>query len=397
MKVLARCASPPRRPVAKRAARRGLRSGAAVSMLLATFVASGACSRGLPDSDPVSPVPGSSFRDGSIVDGSTDGGGTPGPDVAPPSPDLAIDTPPPPPPDASDDPMPPPPPDVESDMGGSDNQSLETVLVPAAGTLVAFSTKLDVGELYLLKARGMVDLGGTGLDAEYTFAATGGTGTDVVSGNDVGVDMGQKELILPGIGRMPPVVSATRKKWFGAFRADHVYYMVVTGNGQALPLKLIRPAGAPPGTGEIVVTLYRLTPAATKAIGAPLEQPPFVIPFTKTTESNAFKPVAGAVYLLQAQGETQVGTGVADNGDAEFDDYRADGTGANEGETTFDYGICVDEACSAKRARKWGPFRKDHNYFMLYAGNGAAIRFSYCDSNYADNMGGLPVKIYATP
>jgi hypothetical protein len=270
---------------------------------------------------------------------------------------------------------------------GNNPLALESIDVPASGDAVTSTMKLDSGELFLLKAAGIVDLGGSQLDAE--FAA----GMDSVGAVDVGIDTGFKELILSGSGGAPPKMGPNRQKWFGAAQADHIYYMKVTGTGAPLSLKLIKPAGAMPGTGSISVAVFRLTPMA-PALTTPKES--VMVPFTKAMESSMLAPAAGTVYLLQAAGEAQVG-GKGANGDAEFDDYNPDGTGSNEGEGGADFGICVDEGCIAKRVRKWGPYRKDHDYFMLYAGTGMPIKFTYCDTGYGDNAGGMTVKLFAMP
>jgi hypothetical protein len=286
------------------------------------------------------------------------------PDAAPP---VVVDA-------AGPSSLPPPP-------GGA------SVDVPASGDAV-MTASLDMGEIYLLSASGAVDLGGTTLDAEYA-----GQGMDSMGADDVGIDTGVKALILAGAGRNPPMVSGNRQKWFGPYRADHVYYQWVTGADAPLALKLIKPAGAS-GSGSIKVTLSKLTP--TPNLGDALET--VMVSFlTKTAiETSMTTPAVGKVYLLQANGESQVG-GKGHNGDAEFDDYSAAGTGSNEGEGGADFGICVNEACTAKRALKWGPFRKDHDYFMLFAGTGMPIKFGYCDTGFGDNAGAMPVKIFALP
>jgi hypothetical protein len=215
-----------------------------------------------------------------------------------------------------------------------------------------------------------------------------------VGGTDVGIDNGMKELILPGAGSAPPVVGPNRMKWFGPARADHTYYMVVIGAGAPVTLKLVGPAGAA-GSGRISVSIFRLTPVA-DGIGKAAETVMVAFKPKTATETSLLKPAAGSVYLLRAFGESQVG-GPGNNGDAEFDDYKS-GTSANEGEGGKDFGICVDEPCATKRARKWGPYRKDHDYYLLYAGNGMPINFAYCDTgSYGDNAGGMPVEIYAVP
>ena len=266
--------------------------------------------------------------------------------------------------------------------------ALESFEVPASGEAVASKTKLDTGELFLLKAVGVVDFGGSKVDAEYAGDA------DMSGGTDVGIDTGMKELILPGAGAAGPMTSANRMKWFGGPRADHTFYMVVIGAGAPASLKLIKPAGASAGTGSIAVSIYRLTPMA-EGLGKALETVMVILKPKTLTETSMLKPAAASVYLLRAFGESQVG-GAGNNGDADFDDYKS-GTSANEGEGGKDFGICIDEPCSIKRMRKWGPFRKDHNYYMLYAGNGMAINFAYCDTGYNDNAGSLPVEIYNVP
>ena len=101
-------------------------------------------------------------------------------------------------------------------------------------------------------------------------------------------------------------------------------------------------------------------------------------------------------------------------GDAEFHDYHADGHGFNEGEAGVDFGLGVDEPTVGRpdapttgpnhpqRQRKWGQFRLDHTYYLLYAGTGDAIGLNYHDSGgktgiYKDNDGFLPVSIFAVP
>jgi hypothetical protein len=266
-----------------------------------------------------------------------------------------------------------------------------SVDVPASGDAV-MTASLDSGEIYLLSATGSVTMGAAGVDAEYAFSGSA-QGMDSMGADDVGIDTGVKALVLAGAGRNPPMVSGSRQKWFGAYRADHVYYQWVTGAGAPLALKLIKAAGAS-GSGSIKVTLSKLTP--TPNLGDAVESVMVSFLTKAAVETSMITTAMGKVYLLQANGESQVG-GKGHNGDAEFDDYKADGTGSNEGEGGADFGICVNEACTAKRALKWGPFRKDHDYFMLFAGTGMPIKFGYCDTGFGDNAGAMPVKIFALP
>jgi hypothetical protein len=127
-------------------------------------------------------------------------------------------------------------------------------LVPASGASAASKTLLDAGELFLLKATGTLDAGADKFDAEYGGFASGGTGQDVEAGIDVGVDTGFK------LERVPAGTMAGRKKWFGSYRADHTYYVIVTGTGAALSLKMVLPAGAS-GTGGVTVSIMRLSPS----------------------------------------------------------------------------------------------------------------------------------------
>jgi hypothetical protein len=294
-------------------------------------------------------------------------------------------------PDLGGGPSDPPPP--------SSAGALETVRVSASGQPVRLQTSLAAGEIYLLKASGAVDLAGQRADAEYSFGA--GAPADEAGGADVGIDVGLKQIhrhvhytpTPPGPGRM---------KWTG-YRDDHVYYMLVTGEGAPLSLALTRPAGAT-GSGEITVALYPLSPAPPK-LGPELET--VMVPVLKTVVSGTVATTAGKPYLLQAQGAGKVGGGGLHMGDAEYMDWDAEGNKANEGEAGADFGIGVDElafdrmsgAAYKPRERWWGPWRKDHTYYLLFTGTGKPIQFLYFDSGYGDNSptDKLSVRIFAAP
>jgi hypothetical protein len=282
------------------------------------------------------------------------------------------------------------------DGGGSSGalgMPLETFQVLPGGTGTS-KLSLEKDQIYLLRASGAIDFAGTKVDAEYA-STDGTTGMDTAGGADVGLDNGLKELILLGAGAAPPKAGPNRMKWFGGFRADHVYYMWMTGAGAAVNLKLVAPAGSAAGSGSIAVAIYQLTPIPT-AIGKPIESVPVSYLTKAAREMSMMKPAQGHVYLLRANGESQVG-GAGSNGDADFDDYGPTSTNANQGEGGADFGICVDEGCTALRKLKWGPYRKDHDYYMLYAGTGMPITFAYCDTGFGDNKGSVPVDIYELP
>jgi hypothetical protein len=255
---------------------------------------------------------------------------------------------------------------------------------------VPTKVSLDNGELFLLKATGATDAGADQTDAEYG-AITGGAGQDVVGNVDVGIDIGVKfERVLPG-------VTAGRKKWFGAYRADHTYYMIVTGTGAPLSLKLVRAAGAT-GTGNIRVEVLHLSP--TPALPAALET--LQTPVTQTTVKSTMTTNTGVVYLLQAAGSGKVGGGGLGEGDADWMDYDANGGGkVDVGDANTDYGLGVDEANPKAPPRPywWGAWRKDHTYCLLYAGTGSPINFTYIDVGYGDNSTTykLTVKVFPVP
>jgi hypothetical protein len=281
---------------------------------------------------------------------------------------------------------------------------LETIQLSGAARSTA---PLVRGELYLLRASGVVTVGARRLDAEWAFAPDGSGATDTLDALDVGIDVGTKR-VLPATGRKPAPPSDERTKWFGAYREDHVYHLLLTGEGTPLSLRLIAPQ---PVAGALAVSVFRLSPAP-PAIGAPLET--VMVPVReKVSVRSACKPPVGSVHLLQAVGEVQVG-GPGAMGDAEFHDYKADGRGHNEGEAGVDFGVGVDQAevgtpgmsttgpGHQQRHHKWGPFRLDHTYYMLHAGTGDAIGLSYHDSGgktgiYKDNDGFMPVSIFPVP
>jgi hypothetical protein len=282
-----------------------------------------------------------------------------------------------------------------SGAGGANVPVLETLAVPGSGDSVSSKISLDQGELFLLKAAGSVGAGADVTDAEFgggdaTATATA-AGQDLVSGTDVGLDVGVK------VERVTSGTTAGRKKWFGPYRADHTYYMTLTGAGIPLTVKLVR-AGATTSPGSIAISIFRLSP--TPAITTPLET--LKVPVNKQMAHTQMTPEKGTVYLLQAAGSGKTGGANLGLGDADWMDWSADGTGKEDiGDNNVDYGLGVDEANTAvtPRLRWWGPWRKDHTYYQLYLGAGTPIQFMYYDSGYTDNSATdqLTVQVFAVP
>jgi hypothetical protein len=283
-------------------------------------------------------------------------------------------------------------------VGGAPAMAVETVPVPASGEPVTMKTSLAMGEVYLLKAWGTVDLGAQKVDAEYGFGS--GMPADEAGGMDLGIDIGMKQ-IHPMVHRTPTPPGPGRMKWQGGYRDDHVYYMTVTGEGKALSLKLDKTGT---GSGALSVALIPLSPTPPK-LAEPLEA--VMVPVTKTMVMSTMSPQSGKLYILQASGYGKVGGGGTGQGDADYMDWQANGAGANEGEAGSDFGIGVDELPGAKmagagyqpRMRWWGPWRMDHTYYMVFAGTGKPIQFLYFDSGYGDNSptDKLTVKIFEAP
>jgi hypothetical protein len=177
-------------------------------------------------------------------------------------------------------------------------------------------------------------------------------------------------------------------KWFGPYRADHVYYVIVNGEGKALSLNLLGP-GAGPGTGNITISIYRLSPTPA-SVGNLVDT--VMVPLTNASTKSTGATMVGTVYLLQCGGQGPVGGGGIGDGDADWMDYAADGAGKVDiGDAHTDYGLGVDEPfvgaanTNSPRKRWWGQWRMDHTYYMLFAGTGSPIEFNYYDSGYADN------------
>ncbi len=281
--------------------------------------------------------------------------------------------------------------------GGSGGQAsvpnaVESIAVRADGQAATSKASLDNGELYLLKATGIAEVGGVSLDAEYGNFTGSAVGQDSISGTDVGVDVGVK------VERTPKGTTAGRKKWFGNYRVDHTYYLILTGSGAPLSLKLVAPVGA--GAGAVTVSLFRLSPSA-PALAPALET--VLANVTKPTVRSTLATAAANVYLLQASGSGKTGGLNLALGDADWMDWAADGKGKVDiGDLDVDYGLGVDESDPTKTPRQhwWGPWRKDHSYFMLFAGTGATISFSYYDvGDYGDNSktDKLTVHVFAVP
>jgi hypothetical protein len=282
----------------------------------------------------------------------------------------------------------------------------ETVEVPASGDTVTMKTSLEMGQLYLLKATGSVDLGAQKVDAEYVFGGGMPQGMDEMGMVDPGVDIGLPQIHAkvhtsvtpPGPGRMK--WSPTRP-----YRDDHVYYVTLTGAAKPLSLKLTKPAGAAAGSGSIAVSLFALSPAPPKGIGPEIDS--VDVPFVKMMVLS--KPtVMGKQYLVQASGQGKVSANGL--GDAEYMDYDPAGTRFNEGEAGADFGVGVDESDVLgirqmpggykPRTRWWGMWRMDHTYYMLFTGTGKEVQLLYFDSGYGDNKGPgdhITVKFFEAP
>jgi hypothetical protein len=297
----------------------------------------------------------------------------------------------------------------------SNPAAIETVEVSAVGGSASLMTSLTQGGLYLLKATGGVAVGDQLQDAEFA-SAPGGTGaTDSVDGTDVGIDVGLQQ-IHPAMGGSQVLLGPGRMKWYGSFRPDHTYYMLVTGAGKPLTLKLVSSGAA--SSGEIAVSLFLLAPtplATDKPTPGPIPPapaPPNIgtkvvetvqVPAAKTIIKSAQAGESNTMYLLQASGAVRCGGGGLMLGDAEYDDWAATGAGANNDDGPCDFGVGVDEAstntCAGLRAHWWGAYRNDHIYFMLYAGTSNPISFLYFDSGYGDNTATdtMTVSVFRAP
>jgi hypothetical protein len=270
--------------------------------------------------------------------------------------------------------------------------AIDSLSVPASGVGATFRTSLVKGELYLLKAMGTVRAGSDFVDAEFGGFGNGNAGKDTINGVDVGVDIGTQALRLGKTGR---------EKWFGNYTASHVYYMIVTGAGIPLTLKLVTSGGA--ATGAITVALVRLSPYP-PPLAKPLDSLP--IPVTKTVVHTPMKPANATVYLLQCSGQGKVGGNHSGMGDADYMDYDST-TGAGSvdvGDNNTDYGVGVDDTVithtkpATPRRYWWGPWRKDRYYYTLYSGTGKPVTFLFFDVGYGDNVSSnIKIKVFSVP
>lgn len=298
---------------------------------------------------------------------------------------------------------------IQVKLSAGSDLAMESLQVSGAAAGATSKTNLETGSLYLLKAAGVLDVGGDKLDAEYGGFGNGGPagqgpagqgpGSDSVGGKDVGVDFGLKTV---RVAKLVPLVPG-RMKWFGGYRDDHTYYVIVEGGGKPLSLKVLTSSNSP-ATGNITVSIYGLTPAPPR-IGAPIDTA--LVPVTLDSTWTHLTTAKGSVYLLQCDGQGHVGgAGLAD-GDADYMDYPADGSKrVDVGDANTDYGLGVDEPFTGRanthtpRIRWWGNWRADHIYYMLFAGTGKRIEFNYYDTCcYQDNDPAyrLTIRMFAVP
>jgi len=258
-------------------------------------------------------------------------------------------------------------------MGAS---PLESVSLTASHPEAKLPITLKSGQLYLLKSSGLLRWGKQVLNAESIYVAGNGDG-------------------IPEAGSRSVRAAPGRIEWFRDDAKAGAYEMIVTGVGVPLDLKLAHAAGK----GAITIKVF---PLSASSLGKPLESLKVSVMQVKEYSSLVTKP--GTVYLLECIGQGRVGGGGLGHGDADYMDYRADGSGHEDiGDRNTDYGLGIDEADQniTPRKRWWGPFRLDHDYFMLFEGTGKPIQFYYYDvlGGYGDNSptDRLQVNIFKTP
>jgi hypothetical protein len=278
---------------------------------------------------------------------------------------------------------------VGGGAGSAPDPALETIEVDGDGTAIS-KMSLDNGELFLLRANGVINVGGAAVDAEFGGFAPGKPGTDAIGEADVGIDFGLKTV------RAAVPAVAGRMKWFGGYRDDHVYYVIVGGAGAPLSLKLVKPTSEP-ATGGIAISIYRLSPTP-QPVGTLVDT--VMASLTKAPVKSVIATRTGTTYLLQCMGQGPVGGGGLAAGDADWMDYTANGTGKLDiGDAKTDYGLGVDETfvgaanSNTPRKRWWGQWRQDHAYYMLFSGSGNPIEFQYYDVGYGDNSATVKLSV----
>ena len=277
--------------------------------------------------------------------------------------------------------------------GNIPGTAIDSVSVSGGGANVTFKTSLVNGELYLLKAFGTVGVGTDQMDAEFGGFGAGGAAKDTINGVDVGIDIGTQKLRQNKTGR---------EKWAGPYNPNHVYYMLVTGTGIPLTLKLVK-SGTAAAAGSITAALVRLSPYPPQIAAQPLDS--VFVPVIRQIVHTTFKPAKSAVYLLQCSGQGHAGGNNAGMGDADYMDYDSTtGAGAEDiGDCNTDYGVGIDDTiCKCNMTPRmywWGPWRKDRFYYTLYTGTGNPITILFFDSGYGDNSttAKLKVKVYSAP
>lgn len=276
--------------------------------------------------------------------------------------------------------------------------ALESVPV-RTGKTVCLKTTLEAGELFLLKATGTVPVGGVRVDAEGSGSGAAKPSQDGVAVTDIGADGAVPAQKNPA-QNTPVQAAPKRRRWLAGSPSSHTYYMLVSGAGQPAAFRLLT-SRAQSGAGAITISVFRLSPAPA-LLPPPLET--VQVPVLERSVATSFTTRPGVLYLLQASGSGRVGGGGLGQGDADYMDYKADGTGAVDiGDANTDYGLGVDEADQSvsPRLHKWGAWRKDHTYYLLFAGTGQPIHFFFYDvkGGYGDNSptDTLTVKVFPMP
>lgn len=260
---------------------------------------------------------------------------------------------------------------------------LETLTVPADGTVVTSATVLEAGVRYRLRASGQIAIGGPGSgDAEYAYNADNSTILDQCNNFASDVDMG---IGVDGVANLP-----NQNPYWGKFDASHTYATDFVGAGAPIQLNY-QDCDYRDNTGALTVEIYR----ADSAISGFAVQESLPVSAGGTPAESRVRLDQGVHYKIQITGQVATG-GLSGDADYQFDAGAATlNDRCSRFQAGVDVGVGINDAINdSQKFPQWGAYNPQHIYLIDYIGTGSPITFTYHDCDYGDNSGALVARIF---
>ncbi|CAN5494287.1 hypothetical protein BH10ACT10_BH10ACT10_15980 [soil metagenome] len=272
----------------------------------------------------------------------------------------------------------------------------ETVAVPAASTGVSSTQAVAQGASYRITVGGAATLG-TGVQTDGRCLLAGGTWWPQASLDPWNPGQSHGRLYVDGVALETDGGSLCTGR-------THTATYTATRNG-VLDLALWDPLTRSDDSGQVTVTIQRLTPVATPA-AAPAETVAASTPWTQRTDTVTVNPASATGTLSTMKAKTGQKVTMTVHGTLTSAGASADAacvatsTGWSPTDPAVLLGQELLELWADGQAVAWRPVTGtsacagDHAYTAVFtATKNGSLRFGVLDADYRDNAGSLAVSL----